>query len=247
MEACTYQTAALIDSGEGDFMLETAMLKVFSTDVLWRIVNDTFQIYGGKAYFTDEPLERMMRDARINMIGEGANDVLRAFTAVVGMRDVGLELQGILDAIQHPFGNFSRLGQFAGRKLGSLLADPTVEVRNPELERDAASLAKLVAALGRNVERLLATYQLEIVDRQYHLARIADCATELYVGACVLVRLDHVLRDHHLSDSQRRLGLESGRYFLKTSRRRIQKWLAELWNNDDEDTTRLANRVLALK
>ncbi len=90
MEAVTYETAALIDSGEGDFMLETAMLKVFSTDVLWRIVNDTIQIFGGKAYFSDEPYERMMRDARINMIGEGANDVLRVFTALVGMRDVGL-------------------------------------------------------------------------------------------------------------------------------------------------------------
>src|SRR5712675_1166329 len=95
MEACTYQTAALIDSGEGDFMLETAMLKVFSTEVLWKILSDTFQLHGGLAYFTDYPFERMIRDARINTIGEGANDVLRAFTALVGMRDVGLELQSI--------------------------------------------------------------------------------------------------------------------------------------------------------
>ncbi len=51
--------------------------------------NDTFQIYGGKAYFTDEPFERMLRDARINMIGEGANDVLRNFIALVGMRGRG--------------------------------------------------------------------------------------------------------------------------------------------------------------
>jgi hypothetical protein len=36
--------AALIDSGEGDFMLETAMLKVFSTEVLWKIINDTFGV-----------------------------------------------------------------------------------------------------------------------------------------------------------------------------------------------------------
>ncbi len=97
MEAATYETAALIDSGEGDFMLETAMLKVFSTDVLWRIINDTIQIFGGKAYFTDEPYERMMRDARINTIGEGANEVLLAFIAVVGMRDVGLSLKSTLD------------------------------------------------------------------------------------------------------------------------------------------------------
>ena len=100
MESATYQTAALIDSGTEDYMLETAMLKVFATDVLWRIINDTIQIFGGKAYFTDEPYERMMRDARINMIGEGANDVLRAFIALVGMRDVGLELKGVLEAAQ---------------------------------------------------------------------------------------------------------------------------------------------------
>jgi alkylation response protein AidB-like acyl-CoA dehydrogenase len=64
MEAATYQTAALIDSGSAEYMLETAMLKVFSTDVLWKIINDTIQIYGGKAYFCDQPFERMLRDAR---------------------------------------------------------------------------------------------------------------------------------------------------------------------------------------
>ncbi len=66
IESATYQTAALIDSGDEDYMLETAMLKVFATETLWKIVNDTFQIYGGKAYFTDEPFERILRDARIN-------------------------------------------------------------------------------------------------------------------------------------------------------------------------------------
>src|SRR6202035_3622281 len=51
MESATYQTAALIDTGADDYMLETAMLKVFATETLWKIINDTFQIYGGKAYF----------------------------------------------------------------------------------------------------------------------------------------------------------------------------------------------------
>ncbi|HTN75762.1 MAG TPA: acyl-CoA dehydrogenase family protein, partial [Pirellulaceae bacterium] len=125
MEACTYQTAAFMDSGEGDFMLETAMLKVFSTEVLWKIINDTFQLHGGKAYFTDEPYERMLRDARINMIGEGANDVLRAFSALVGLRDVGKELEGILHAVQAPLGsNLVKLGRFTGKKLGALLTSP---------------------------------------------------------------------------------------------------------------------------
>jgi hypothetical protein len=244
MEACTYQTAALIDSGEGDFMLETAMLKVFATETLWKILNDAFQLHGGLAYFTDQPFERMVRDARINTIGEGANDVLRAFTALVGMRDVGLELQSIRDAIYSPWGNFTRLGRFTGRKLGELLVAPGVSVRSSELEPDAGELGRLVQLLGSNVQRLIVKYQLEIVDRQYQLGRISDAATELYVSACVLNRLDYSLRDSHEHDGAARLNLEIGRYYLRTARRRIRSALASLWDNDDNATTALANRVL---
>src|SRR5262249_32132042 len=93
MEATTSQCAGFIDRGAEDYMLETAMLKVWSTEALWQIVNDTLQIYGGQGYFTYEPLERMMRDARINQIGEGANDVLKSFIALVGMRSVGEQLK----------------------------------------------------------------------------------------------------------------------------------------------------------
>lgn len=244
MEACTYQTAALIDSNAGDFMLETAMLKVFSTDVLWRIVNDTFQLYGGRAYFTDEPLERMMRDARINMIGEGANEVLRAFVALVGMRDVGLELQSIVNAVKYPLGNLTRIGSFASRRLGAALTAPTIEVKNVELEPDAARLGRQIRSLGFNVERLLATYRESIVDRQYQLGRIADATTEIYVSDCVLSRLDHLLRDHHLDAAVRRQGLATGRYYLQTAARRIKTALRDLWDNDDEGTTQIANALL---
>jgi alkylation response protein AidB-like acyl-CoA dehydrogenase len=245
MESCTYQTAALIDSGQGDFILETAMLKVFSTEVLWRIINDTFQLYGGKAYFTDEPFERMLRDARINLIGEGANDVLRAFTALVGMRDVGLELQGIVSAIKRPLGNLSKIGQFAGRKLGARLLAPNVPVRSAILEDDAARLGRAINSLGLHVERLLRTYQLEIVDRQHHLARVADAATELYVSACVLNRIDQELRDSEMSNGESNIGLVTAQYFLRTSLRRVRRLLKSLWDNDDPSTNSLADLMLA--
>src|ERR1043165_2715110 len=112
MEATTTQCAAFIDRGAEDYMLETAMLKVWSTEALWTIVNDTLQIYGGQGYFTQDPFERMMRDARINMIGEGANDVLKAFIAVVGMRGVGEHLKGVLQAAKSPFSNLGTLWGF---------------------------------------------------------------------------------------------------------------------------------------
>ncbi|HEX3872477.1 MAG TPA: acyl-CoA dehydrogenase family protein [Pirellulales bacterium] len=244
MESATYQTAALIDSGSEDYMVETAMLKVFATDVLWKIINDTIQIFGGKAYFTDEPYERMMRDARINMIGEGANDVLRAFMALVGMRDVGLELQGVLNAVMNPVGNLGRIGRFASRKVGSLLASPNVKVRSTALQDDAQALGRLVGTFGSNVEALLRKHREEVLDRQYQQGRVADAAAELYVSASVLNRLDALMHDEGVSESERQSQLATGRYYLLTAGRRIRANLAALWDNDDEATTQLANEVL---
>ena len=108
MEAMTSVTAGLIDRGLEDYMLETAMLKVWSTERLWTIVNDAFQIYGGAAYFCDRPLERMLRDARINQIGEGANEVLTSFIALVGMREPGERLRSVWEALHHPWHEIGR-------------------------------------------------------------------------------------------------------------------------------------------
>lgn len=259
MEATTYQTAALIDEGEDDYMLETAILKVFATDALWRIINDTIQIFGGKAYFNDEPYERMMRDARINLIGEGANDVLRAFVALVGMRDIGLELKGIVEALSHPLRNLGRLSSFAGQRLESLFRSPEVPLHSAALEPEAKRLGSLVAAFASNVERLLRTYREAVVDRQYQLGRIADAVIELYTSACVIKRLDDQLMHEELQahtngpvtpehDSEQRaqtkLDLATGRYYLATADRRIRRHLADLWSNDDDATSEMAKRVL---
>src|SRR5256886_1764139 len=93
MDAMTTVTASFIDRGLEDYMLETAMLKVFTTERLWECINDAFQIYGGSAYFVDRPLERMMRDARLYQIGEGANGVLPSLIPLVGMRGPGMGIQ----------------------------------------------------------------------------------------------------------------------------------------------------------
>src|SRR5712671_5562648 len=108
LEAMTTVTASLIDRGLEDYMLETAMLKVFSTEAVWMLVNDAFQVHGGAAYFTDKPLERMLRDARINQIGEGANEVLTSFMALVGLRGPGRQFQELQEALHHPWGEWRK-------------------------------------------------------------------------------------------------------------------------------------------
>lgn len=242
MEACTYQTAALIDSGASEFMLETAILKVFSTDRLWRIVNDTIQIFGGKAYFTDEPFERMMRDARINMIGEGANDVLRAFYALVGMRDVGLELQAVVEAVKKPLTRFTTIGGYIARRLGSLFSAPELTVSRPELEEDARQLGHAVRKFGNGVERILATYRESVVDQQHQLGRIADAVMEIYVSVCVLRRLDCERRQFGDSDPA---GIASARHFLYRAQQSIRRSLREIRQNQDQQTSQLAELLLS--
>jgi len=75
--ALVYATARMIDSGAKDFTGESAMSKVFASDVAMRVTTDAMQIFGGVGYMRDYPIEKMFRDAKITQIYEGANQVLR--------------------------------------------------------------------------------------------------------------------------------------------------------------------------
>ena len=136
MEATTYQTAALIDRGAEDYMLETAILKVFSTEVLWQGVYETLQVFGGQGYFSNEPYERMMRDARINTIGEGANEVLKAFIALVGMRDIGEGLKATLEGFKKPGSFLPTLWSFTRDHFGRMVRTPVDPGRHPDAPAD---------------------------------------------------------------------------------------------------------------
>jgi butyryl-CoA dehydrogenase len=72
-----YATARTIDSGVKDSSMESAMAKVFASDVAMRVTTDAIQVLGGVGYMRDYPVEKMMRDAKITQIYEGTNQVLR--------------------------------------------------------------------------------------------------------------------------------------------------------------------------
>src|SRR5205085_7319877 len=144
LEAMTNVTASLIDRGLEDHMLETAMLKVFSTEAVWMLVNDAFQVHGGAAYFTDRPLERMLRDARINQIGEGANEVLTSFIALVGVRAPGQQFQELQEALRHPWGEWRKAWLLGLDRVGAVVRPPEVPVESPKLVPHAKTLGELV-------------------------------------------------------------------------------------------------------
>ena len=240
MEATTYQTAALIDRGAEDYMMETAILKVFSTEALWQGVYETLQVYGGQGYFSDEPFERMMRDARINTIGEGANEVLKAFIALVGMREIAEGLKTTLDGLKRPTTFLPTFWHFTRSHFGRMVQTPSIPVASRMLRPMADSLSRRVARFGRTVERLLITNRETILDRQYIQERIADAAIALVTSACTLSRWDRSEELKVTTPAER----TAAELYLQMANRRFDEALNGLTRNDDRLTTHAADTAL---
>lgn len=75
--ALVYAVARLVDSGTKDVSKESAMSKVFATDVAMKVTTDAVQVMGGSGYMKEYPVEKMMRDAKILQIYEGTNQIQR--------------------------------------------------------------------------------------------------------------------------------------------------------------------------
>jgi acyl-CoA dehydrogenase family member 9 len=249
MEAATNVCAALIDSGADDYMLETAILKVFATEHLWTCIYECMQVMGGASYFTDRPQERWMRDARINTIGEGANEVLKAFIAVVGCRAPGMKLDAMR---KRPVANLHRLAGYGAGYLWKrtfLSTGPEVPVQSDDLRPAASRLARQVKRLGTALPGvfLRAGSEAKFIQAQLVQERLADIAIDLYVSSCVLSRLDHMLQkgpgEARAEDFAGEV--EAGKYFVALADRRINDRFAGLTNNDDDATVRAANAALA--
>lgn len=246
MDATTYLTAGLIDSGVEDFMLESAMLKVFASDALWSILYDTMQIYGGRSFFTDEPFERMMRDARLNMIGEGSNEVMRAFIGAVGMRDVGMELKGVLDGIWKPWESYEMLLKFfkqSMRRLGAARAP----VSSPDLSGEAAALGNAIRKFGFAVIRVLAKYKEGVVEQQLDLDRIATGAMAIYTMTAVLSKIDTDLA--RVKGNAQALGndLAIAKFYCRHAIETVNKSLGSLFDPADKVTLTLSDQITGVK
>ena len=245
MEAMTQVTASLIDRGLEDYMVETAMLKVFTTERLWDAVNDCFQIHGGSAYFDDSPLGRILRDARINQIGEGSNEVLTSFVALVGMRGPGMEFKEIYDTMLKPWRqDGAKAAWGAGlKRLSAAVKVPEVPVRNDRLKSYAGQLARLVWRFNFAVDKALIAYREPVMEMQLVQERIANAAMELFAATCVLSRWDSELT------AVGRNGREAADHvaadlFVRRSFRKTRRFLRGLGDNDDAAMLRTADAVL---
>ena len=116
LESMTYLTTGMIDAGVPDYSLESAICKVYGSESLWSTVNESLQIAGGLGYMCEYPYEKRLRDARINLIFEGTNEILRAFIALSGLQGPGKHLKQVMGAIREPIKGFSVLTDFVVHK-----------------------------------------------------------------------------------------------------------------------------------
>ncbi len=94
-DAAWMLTASMVDRGGIDFSLETAAGKIFGSELAFRAATDCMQIAGGIGYSKEYPYEQQVRDARINMIFEGTNEILRALIALTALQQPGEHLKAI--------------------------------------------------------------------------------------------------------------------------------------------------------
>ena len=140
LESMTYLTAGIVDGKVADYSLESAICKIMGSETVWRVVNEALQIAAGIGYMQDYPYERLLRDARINLIFEGTNEILRCFVALSGMQGPGKALAEVVKAMREPIKGFGLLSDFAVRKARTVLGRERMTRAHPLLSREAVDL-----------------------------------------------------------------------------------------------------------
>jgi len=241
LESMTYLTTGLIDDGVEDYSLESAICKVYGSETLWYIVNETLQIAAGIGYMSEYPYERMMRDARINMIFEGTNEILRAFIALAGMQSPGKQLAEVAKAMREPIKGFGLLSDFVAGKARSLVLRERIERAHPILSAEKVIFEEGTAQLAKAVEQALRKHGREIAEMQFVQKRLAEAAIDLYGLAAVLSRTTRAIEHKGEKGAQREIHLTHG--FSRLAGPRIDERLADAERDSDELMKAIASQT----
>ena len=263
MDALLYLMTGMLDRGDEDIMVETAICKVFCSRYGWEVIDDAMQIMGGEGYMTEHELERIWRDNRIHRIVEGSNDVMQSFVFAYGGKQLAEQMISVQEALlwdsdESPEDNFSRILR-AGTNpevlkraipLGLQLffgikpARPNVEGLHPSLDAYAKRLSKLVQQHSHYFKLTSKWEREEIVRRQAQQARVADNAIMLFALACSLSKYDDQLRrgERGPAFERDRAALD---YLFSLFEVRIQQGFGELKENADDAMRSAAEAALA--
>lgn len=256
MEAITWLTCAWADKGNVDIRIEAAMAKLFCTESLWKIVDMTMQLRGGRGYETGRslaargevpyPVERIMRDCRINLILEGSSEIMRLFLAREAM-DSHLKRASALLNPKASVGDktlalFGALGHYAWwypRQLFGELFTSTHGKMGP-LAKQFRFIERQSHRLASTIFIAMAKYREGLEKKQMLLARLMDIGTDLFAMAATC--------SYALSKQDKgavgKSSIHLADHFCKIAHRRIIDQFNALSDNDDRSANVLAKEVL---
>jgi acyl-CoA dehydrogenase family protein 9 len=239
LESMCYLTCGLVDRGVEDYSLESAACKVSGTEFLWYAANRVMQLKGGEGYMRTEPYEQILRDIRIFPIFEGANDVLRAFIALSGMKPVGERLSGLGDiGLADPIGTIGVLLDYVGDRIQREVRPDRITKAHPELASHANAVSDQVKRLRDVTESLLREHRRGITDRQFQQKRIAAAVSDVLAQVAVISRVGAIFDDQGVEPSgQERYIADT---FCTRAAARVNSNLEQITSNDDERMTAIA-------
>ncbi len=257
MEAVTWLTSAMVDEAKFDIRIEAAMAKMYCSEAAWKMIDDTLQIRGGRGYEKAQslkgrgekpiPVERMMRDCRINRIIEGTTDIMHLFLAREAL-DPHMEVAGELMLKHIPLGQKMK----AGVKMANFYLKwyPNQWVNSspfasyaefhPKLARHMRYVERTSHHLARSIFHAMGMYQNTLERRQMILGRFVDIGTELFAIAATCSYAQKLMEEKNPDKDPMQLA----NFFSKQSRRRIEQLFADVSDNDDSQANKIAKDFL---
>ncbi len=193
MDAMLYITTGFLDRKDEDIMLETALCKVFCSEMGYRTVNDAVQIMGGESYMTENEIERIWRDSRINIIVEGANEVMHSFIFAYGSKQLGEWMIGLKNAPTKNLSAAMRIG--AELFLGVRRPAPTIGRAHPRLRHLTDDISRRIQEFSHQVKLMFKEHEEQLVTAQTIQARLALASLWLHAMSCSVSKLDRNLRN----------------------------------------------------
>ena len=163
------------------FAIECAIMKVHSSEVLDYVVDESLQVYGGMGYSADAPMERSYRDARINRIFEGTNEINRMLIVDMLLKRA---LKGEIDLMGPAMAvgkEIMSIPDFSASDDETLFADEKKVLKNMK----KAALMVSGAAVQK--------FMMSLSNEQEILMNVADMAIEIYVAESTLLRVEKLI------------------------------------------------------
>ncbi len=242
-ESVAYLTCGLVDAGVPDFSLESAMSKIDGSRSIWSTANHAVQVAGGNGYMQEYPYERWLRDARINLIFEGTNEILTLFIALSGIKGVGERLKIVGKALNDPIKSLGVLYDFfVTQKIQRSLYGDKLNKAHPELKREAGLFEEDVQEFAEVVEKALRKHRKNIMTAQFALGRLTEIALDLYRMVSVISRATNALTEKGPEHSV--VELSAARACCEEAHRRIGRNFRLMDRNSDDHLKTLSEKSI---